>query len=205
LELAFLTNIVAQSVRVMKEFQPHQIIVRDDLVYPDGALVVVGYDGDGTLLVHPPGGGVQYRIPSSELSRFGVVSEEEKVRIFTKATFSIEGLDDQSFGGWSDGSRWNGWEKPLFEFKDALSALNALGATSVSLGDKNVLRANLDSGNGIEDVEWEAAIPVFVSLAGIHVAIQKIYSPQHDICHGCFLFDSSIMYPLFHRWHSPEA
>jgi hypothetical protein len=141
----------------MKVFQPHQTIIRDDLIYPDGALVVVGYE-DGTLLAHPPGGGVQYRIPSSELNRFGVVSEEEKVRIITKSTFSIEGLEDQSFEGWSDGSLWNGWEKPLFELKDALSALNALGATSVRLGDKNVLRANLDSGNGVEEVEWEAEV-----------------------------------------------
>ena len=67
-------------------------------------------------------------------------------------------MEDQSFEGWSDGSRWNGWDKALFELKAALSVLNTLGATSVRLGDKNVLRANLDSGNGVEDVEWEAEV-----------------------------------------------
>ena len=67
-------------------------------------------------------------------------------------------MEDHTFKGWSDGSRWNGWDKALFELKAALSVLNTLGATSVRLGDKNVLRANLDSGNGVEEVEWEAEV-----------------------------------------------
>jgi hypothetical protein len=41
MELALLTNIVAQNIRVMKVFQPHQIIVRDDLVYPDYGFTIM--------------------------------------------------------------------------------------------------------------------------------------------------------------------
>ena len=43
-------------------FQKNEIIVRDDMKYPEGALVVDGYDASGTMLVHPLGGGFQIRI-----------------------------------------------------------------------------------------------------------------------------------------------
>ena len=44
-------------------FTQGEIIVRDDLKYPDGAVVVDGLDTRGRLLVHPLGGGLQFALP----------------------------------------------------------------------------------------------------------------------------------------------
>lgn len=142
----------------MKTFRPNEVIVREDLDYPDGALVVHGYAEDGSLLAFPKGGGVQYRIPAEEIPRFMAVSELEKVSIYRKSRFCLEGLDDQTFEGYSDGTHWNGWALPYFELKTAQSVLDALGATWSLDKGKNVLRANLDLGSGIEEVEWKAVM-----------------------------------------------
>jgi hypothetical protein len=143
----------------MHKFEPNQVIIREDLDYPQGALVVHGYAEDGSLMAFPEGGGFQYLIPSEEIPRFHLVPEEEKnVKIFRKTLFCLEGLDDETFEGFTDGSSWNGWEMPAFTFKSAQSVLNALCAVWTFDEDKKVLRANLDAGNGPEDHEWEAEI-----------------------------------------------
>jgi hypothetical protein len=153
-------------------FEANQIIVREDHDYPEGALVVHGYAEDGSLLAFPRGGGVQYRIPADELGRFEVVSDEEKVRVFEKARFTLEGLDDQSFEGWSDGSLWNGFEKPLFELDDACLVLEALGVDCSHDPSRLLLRAFIDQGEGLEEVSWaaekiEAADGGFVEVFGV--------------------------------------
>lgn len=142
----------------MKRFEPNQIIVREDLDYPEGALVVHGYAEDGSLLAFKKGGGVQFVIPPEDIPRFSVVSELERVPIYRKARFCLEGLDDQAFDGYTDGTHWNGWALPYFELKTAQSVLDALGATWTLDKGKKVLRANLDLGNGIEEVEWNAVL-----------------------------------------------
>ena len=142
----------------MKVFQPNEVILREDFLYPEGALVVDGYTEDGCLLAHAKGGGLQYQIPKEEIPKFETVSKDESIPIFRKTRFSLEGLDEESFEGYSDGSLWNGWEKPIFAFKAAQSVLDALGATWTLQEDKKVLRASLDLGNGIEEVEWEAVL-----------------------------------------------
>ncbi len=43
-----------------------------------------------------------------------------------------------------------------FELKTAQSVLNTLGAIWTLQEDKNALKANLELGNAIEEVEWEA-------------------------------------------------
>ena len=141
----------------MKNFEPNQTIIREDGVYPSGALVVHGYSEDGSLMAFPEGGGLQYLIPTEEISRFHLVDEEEKnIKLFRKTFFVLEGLDDQEFEGFTDGSSWNGWEKAYFALKSAQSVLDALGAVWVFDEDKKVLKANLDSGSGLEEYEWEA-------------------------------------------------
>lgn len=142
----------------MKTFQANEVIVREDFVYPEGALVVDGYTEDGCLLAHAKGGGLQYQIPKEEIPRFGTVSKDEGIPIFRKTRFSLEGLDGKSFEGYTDGSLWNGWEMPYFALKAAQSVLDALGATWTLQEDKKVLRAILDLGNGQEEVEWEAVL-----------------------------------------------
>lgn len=142
----------------MKRFEPNQIIVREDLDYPEGALVVHGYAEDGSLLAFEKGGGVQFVIPPEEIPRFSVVAEMERVPIYRKTRFCLEGLEGQTFEGYSDGTHWNGWALPYFELKTAQSVLDALGAVWTLDEEKSVLRARMDLGNGIEDSEWEAKL-----------------------------------------------
>ena len=136
-------------------FEANQVIVREDFDYPQGALVVHGYAEDGSLLAFQKGGGVQFVIPPEDIPRFSVVSEMERVPIYRKTRFCLEGLDDQTFEGYTDGTHWNGWEVPYFDFKTAQSVLDALGAVHTLDKEKNVLRASMDLGNGIEDSEWD--------------------------------------------------
>lgn len=99
-------------------FRKGDIIVRADAAYPEGALIVDGFDGDQGLLSHPMGGGLQLIIPPSEIARFMIPDELEKTPVFRRAHFSIEGAEVQ-FEGWSDGRLWNGWAKPRFEYVQA--------------------------------------------------------------------------------------
>jgi hypothetical protein len=142
----------------VKRFEPNQIIVRDDMVYPKGGLVVHGYAEDGSLLAFEKGGGLQLTIPAADLSRFSVVTEMEMVPIYRKTRFSLDGLDEESFEGYTDDTHWNGWDLPYFELKTAQSVLDALGAVWTLDEEKSVLRARIDLGNNIEDAEWEAKV-----------------------------------------------
>jgi hypothetical protein len=99
-------------------FTQGEIIVRDDLKYPDGAVVGDGLDTRGRLLVHPLGGGLQFALPLCEIGRFQSVEPAEQIPVFSAGTFFLEGIDGK-FEGWSDGSSWNGWEKPCFTRKVA--------------------------------------------------------------------------------------
>jgi hypothetical protein len=106
-------------------FREGQIIIRSDMTYPHGALVVSGFDAKGNLLAYPEGGGPEFVVPQSDLSRFTVVSQDESVPIFRRAQFEVEGCDAR-FDGWSDGTAWNGWAQPLFDFQTAQTVLAAL-------------------------------------------------------------------------------
>ena len=106
-------------------FQKGEIIVRNDLAYPEGALVVEGSDASDNTLAHPLGGGLQLSIPATDLERFMVATEFEKTPVFHHASFEIEGIDGQ-FAGWWDGRAWNGWAMPHFEFEEAERVLAAV-------------------------------------------------------------------------------
>jgi len=107
-------------------FAQGEIIVRNDLKYPDGALVVDGVDDQGCLLAHPLGGGCQFTLPSAELPRFQRVEASETLSVFSSGKFYLDGIDGE-FEGWSDGSSWNGWEKPCFTREVAERILEASG------------------------------------------------------------------------------
>jgi hypothetical protein len=100
-------------------FKPGEMIVRDDTRHPEGTLIVVRHDDQKNLLAHPLGGGVEMIIPSSDVSRFTVVTQEEAIPIYRKASFSLEGLDEYEFEGWTTDKRWNGWAIPCFEMQQA--------------------------------------------------------------------------------------
>ncbi len=106
-------------------FREGQIIIRNDMTYPHGALVVSGMDDSGNLRAYPEGGGPEVVVPRSELARFTVVGEDEAVPIFRRARFAVETCDTE-FDGWSDGTAWNGWARPMFDFQTAQKVLAAL-------------------------------------------------------------------------------
>jgi hypothetical protein len=54
------------------------------------------------------------------------VSDEERVPVFSRGGFSIDGMEGE-FEGWSDGTLWNGWEKPCFTREVAERILEASG------------------------------------------------------------------------------
>jgi hypothetical protein len=110
----------------MNVFSEGEVIVRDDLKYPDGALVVDGLDEEGCMLAHPLGGGFQLVVPPENLSRFQRVEAAETIEVFSPGTFSVEGTSGK-FEGWSDGSSWNGWERPCFTREVAERILEASG------------------------------------------------------------------------------
>ena len=106
-------------------FHEGQIIIRSDMTYPHGALVVTGVDERGNLRAYPEGGGAEFIIPESDFPRFSVVSPAEAVPIYRRARFEVEGCD-ACFEGWSDGTAWNGWARPWFDFQTAQTVLAAL-------------------------------------------------------------------------------
>jgi hypothetical protein len=110
----------------MPMFTQGEIIVRNDLKYPDGAVVVDGIDERGHLLVHPLGGGLQFSVPPREVGRFESVDPAEQIPVFSAGTFALDGIEAE-FRGWSDGSSWNGWEKPCFSCEVAERILEASG------------------------------------------------------------------------------
>lgn len=107
------------------KFREGQIIIRSDMTYPHGALVVVGMDASGNLRAYPDGGGAEFIVPQADLLRFSIVSQDEAVPIYRRACFEIEGCD-ACFDGWSDGTVWNGWARPWFDFQTAQTVLAAL-------------------------------------------------------------------------------
>jgi len=109
------------------KFSKGEIIRREDLAYPEGALVCAGYDDAGRLLAHPLGGGFQLTIPAQDEPRFRVVAKGEKcAALFRRGKFTLADIE-ASFEGWSNGEFWNGWEMPRFELAVCREILRSLG------------------------------------------------------------------------------
>lgn len=134
------------------------ILVPCDRQYPDGALVVDGYETGGSLLAHPLGGGFQFTITPAEAARLRPVGGgEQQSPLYRKAKFSVEGLDGE-FEGWTDGTTWNGWAKPRFELAAARLLARVFEGTFDEQRDCFITK----SGDG-EDEIWAAEI---ISILG---------------------------------------
>lgn len=100
-------------------FTQGEILVPHDAQFPDGAVVVDGYDEGGRLLAHPFGRGFQHAFATEATSHFRVADEGERGRaLFRQARFSLMDSEDH-FTGWANGENWNGWAMPHFEFVEA--------------------------------------------------------------------------------------
>ena len=136
------------------KFSKGEVICREDLGYPEGALVCDGYDAGGDLLAHPLGGGFQLTVPAGEEGRFRAVAEvERQATLFSKGRFCLAD-GDRTFDGWSNGQLWNGWEMPRFELKVGQEILGWMGDDKARFdGDRDAfITVNQD---GEEEV-WPA-------------------------------------------------
>jgi len=107
-------------------FTQGEIIVRDDLKYPDGAFVVVGLDKYGRLLVQPLGGLGQLALGCRDVARFQSIEPAETIEVYSPGTFTLEGIEE-NFEGWTDGLTWNGWARPCITREVAERILQASG------------------------------------------------------------------------------
>lgn len=135
------------------KFSKGDIICRNDLGYPEGALVCEGYDQAGRLLAHQLGGGFELAVPAHEAQRFRLVAEEEKAAaLFRKGRFTLANAG-KSFDGWSNGELWNGWEMPRFEFAVCQEILRFIGDKR---GRFDGSRDAFVIGSGEEEEPWPA-------------------------------------------------
>jgi hypothetical protein len=117
-------------------FSEGEVICREDLGYPEAALVCDGYDDAGRLLAHPLGGGFQLTVPAQDEPQFRVVVEGEKsAALFHRARFSLAD-GERAFDGWSNGELWNGWAMPHFEFAVCQEILRSLGDEQARFDEK---------------------------------------------------------------------
>ncbi len=87
--------------------------------YPDGALVVDGYDDEGRLLAHPQGGGPQHVVGLGQAENLRLVTDAERQSALCRHThFALETAEGV-FAGWTYGKRWNGWAMPYFVHSEA--------------------------------------------------------------------------------------
>jgi hypothetical protein len=138
------------------KFSKGEVICREDLAYPEGALVCDGYDDSGRLLAHPLGGGFQLTMPARDEARFRVVADGELATIlFHQARFSLAD-SEYVFTGWSNGRVWNGWKMPRFERAEAERLLVWLGNEGARFDGKRDAFVTL-SQDGEEQV-WGAEV-----------------------------------------------
>jgi len=110
------------------KFKKGDILVPKETQFPEGALVVDGYDEAGRLMAHPMGGGLQFCIEANGAEGLRLVDEAERARVvFRRGTFVLAESEEQ-FSGWTDGRLWNGWEMPRFEKAEAERLVRWLSA-----------------------------------------------------------------------------
>ncbi|MHC1769474.1 MAG: hypothetical protein AB9869_35185 [Verrucomicrobiia bacterium] len=150
------------------KFEKGNVIVPVESTYPTGALVVFGYEPDGTLLAYPQGGGLRYRFKPGSERQFRLVGQDEMEKpLWRRARFEIEGVE-KTFEGWTDGTLWNGWAKPYFEFGEAEKLMTALNDPMCSY-DAAQDRFVTKSSSG-EDESWTAEV-----IAGLGGTRLKVY------------------------------
>ena len=136
------------------QFNKNDVICREDLGLPEGALVCDRYNAAGGLLAHRLGGGFQLTIPAADLARFRLIPEGEKEAVvFQPGRFALADCDE-AFDGWTNGRLWNGWEMPRFEFAVCGEILKVLGDERAGYGGRRDAFATLNQ-DGVEEV-WAA-------------------------------------------------
>lgn len=109
------------------EYSKGDVLVPKGKQFPDCAIVVDGYDHKGQLLMHPFGGGFQARLSPLSTTVFRLVDEAERASTLFHSKRFVLADSDEVFHGWSDGRKWNGWERPGFEKPEAIRLVEWFG------------------------------------------------------------------------------
>jgi hypothetical protein len=119
----------------MARFKKGDVLVPKGKKYPEWAVTVISHDKDGTIHAYPTGGGQTLRFSPRSAAQHGfrkVTKAEMRKPKFYKARFAIE--DGPRFVGWTDGTLWNGWSKPLFERAEAMKVVRWINEESERFG-----------------------------------------------------------------------
>lgn len=115
----------------MRRFKKGDVIVPGDKLKPSlwrhWALDVESVDSDGTIHAAPSGGGFVKIFSPERVLFHGFVVVPKKMmdeQVFYQARFTMDAFEEEGvhevFMAWTDGSSWNGWGVPLFEFDEAM-------------------------------------------------------------------------------------
>ena len=109
------------------KYNKGDILVAKGKEFPDGAIVVDGYDSKGLLRAHTLEGEATMRLTALSAGVFRLVSQGELVGpLFRRGRFALADAKEV-FSGWTDGRKWNGWEMPRFERVEAERLVRSLG------------------------------------------------------------------------------
>lgn len=148
-------------------FNIGEVICREGLAFPEGALVCDGYDGMGQLLAHPVGGGLQLTVPVQEEPLFQRVGDAERAAaLFHLGRFSLADSEGV-FTGWSNGRLWNGWEMPRFGKAEAERLLAWVGDERAHFDEKRDAFVSVNQ-DGEEEV-WSGEVITITDGSGIKV------------------------------------
>lgn len=101
------------------KFLKWEILVPRDGHFPDGIVLVDGYNHCGHLPAHPPGGGFQSISATHQEKNFRIADAQERERaLYRRATFRLMDSPD-TFVAWTNGESWNGWGMLHFKFDEA--------------------------------------------------------------------------------------
>ena len=109
------------------KYNKGDILVAKGKEFPDGAIVVDGYDSKGLLRAHMLESEARMRLTALSAGVFRLVGQGELVGpLFRRRRFALAD-SKEVFSGWTDGRKWNGWEMPQFEKVEADRLVRSLG------------------------------------------------------------------------------
>jgi hypothetical protein len=112
-------------------FKSRDVVLFKEGQFPRDAYTVEETLPDGGITMFPTGGGRIYRVHPDQLraDNFRVIDPKTHPRTWRKARFHLETPDETptTYEGYTDGTRYNGWDVPFFPLAVAERIAQALG------------------------------------------------------------------------------